>query len=48
MLDRKEKSYNCILDIKSTRYKFYKIKDLEPNTEIFKHASIQKQNNYSI
>ena len=45
MLDRKEMSYNCILNIKSTKYKFYQIKDLEPNIKIFKHASTQKQNN---
>ena len=45
MLDRKEISYNFILDIKSTKYKFYKIKYLEPNIKIFKHASTQKQNN---
>ena len=45
MLDRKEISFNCILDIKSTKYKFYQIKYLEQNIKIFKHASTHKQNN---
>ena len=34
MLDRKNISYNCILDIKATKYKFHQIKYLEPNTDI--------------
>ena len=45
MQDRKNIPYNCILDIKSTKYKFHQIKYLEPNTQTFNHAFIQKQIN---